>query len=1054
MKAYRIKLPFPRQIDNVSEDVSYETIQEICEGLDIHPVEIPNDNINFVNLEAINFVGNDDLINNVDYILYVDDDGFQYIYEYNSSPAIVSRNDGTVMQTHTFVLSNWYTFEVYMFRNNLSDKSLRIYAWNAHANRWIYDESALTYKLYPDYLRQFYLLSPNTTVITKNVHEKQLISEDMPDSSLCNFLWDTTLHIYYEGSDNFRDKISTALRTSYSSMPGNDSIEMKWGCNWNWSPWEDVGHTLHNNTTNKDALACLFGEKVDGVFAAWGSVMPKVWADTWDGTQHNITWDMVDDLYANVDNMGRKSWRYALFPLATQLQSATWWQGESGLNQIWTEYWVNGNNEQIQLPGVANQGFVLLLPVVDKEIEFYQKHSAYNSSGDYMISDSGNIKTVRIDSLQAWQTLWTDMTTNYNTAPTSIISYVKPSMIYKKYLSDSTRLGAVNWLNNYYDGTQIRGAMHNIGCYGYLGNADDTDLNEDAGYMAGILNYFLLDMSQATAIFTDLQDTNLKFFSDFKSYLKNINGISGFARDISIKSDNEPIVKSPIYFNLRYGIENTGSGTISADMIDWQTVEEEQTHVNINSLETDRTLYCWDITTCVNPLFDFTATMEQLQFADNRQYVNTTAWTAYQNTAYTAMASQFDTSKTQTWLSAANSMIGTGLTFLDGMNYMGTGNQYAGMATAQAVETSKGLVAQLGSGMGGAGIGTTGLSMAGSLAGGLMGCMNAALVSKNINNQRAAMLSAPTASTNLPFAASVLPATEPYFWTSYMLPNYQQTLTNYHNWWGYIHYTEMNFADLWNRIHYNYIKLDSDWNKKWITDSAVSGDNKIPATFKQLPYVELYLKRLQDGLRVHKVLSEEIYYNDAPHTKGKLWTSIDRNNLEIEYIELLNMYNLLGDYTDWIINVHRYTLIGDYSVWLIDIPETSPLLIEDVEENKYIIVEYVFSDDFTLLRTPGYTYAWHVISEGFNLVVYHQDNDTDAHISVAINGDSHTLWDLQNGWYPSQTIGNGSTWNLETKTLSIVEPQECTTNDIYRERNTWATAHTGTLTAWVYTTTT
>jgi len=1019
MRALRVKLPFSRQIDNVSEDVSYETLQEICNELKIIPEIIPNENINFVNLEAINFNASDETLDDLDYVIFEDNGGFQYVYEYNSSPTIVSRNNPTAMQTHQFVLSNWYTFEVYMFRNNLQDENLRVYAWNAHDNRWIYDNNK-TYKLYPDYLKQFYLLSPNTTIVTKNIHEKEIAEPATPDSSFSLFLWDTTMHLY---NSNIRDELSEKLRVSNPSI--DSALLMRWSVNWYWDQLHfdtSPTHTPYsNNTTKKDSI--MIGEAHSDGISIFGTTMPKDWADTYGemGGTHYITWDMIDELYSTEDSHGNKVWRYAIIPLATQLTANSNLNAgaDSGLNQIWTEYWDNNEDNTMQLPDAANQGVIVLLPVIDKEVSFYEKEIHAGSQQAAYLADSGNIKTIRVDSLMAWQNVWKDATSNYNTSPTSIVSFMRPSQIYKNYLADSVKPGVLNWMNNYSQNGTISGAMHNIGAYGLgITNADLNNsvnvINGDDFYTAGILNYFLLDLSQATTIFTDLQLTGIKFFNDFREYLQRINGISSVSSipqpiNIAVTTENEPILKSPIYFNVRYGVEKTGSGTISADMLDWELVETSSAHVNINGIETDRILYCWDITSCANPAFDFSATMEELQFSDNRQYLNSTAWTAYQSSAYTAMASQFDTHKTQTWMNAANGMIGTGLTFLDGMNHMTRGNQLAGVATLTSptfADRGIGIANEMKNA-------STGFSMAGSLAGGLIGAMNASLVSKNIDNQRAAMLAAPTASTSLPFAANVLPFTDVYFWTSYMLDPYATTLTNYHNWWGYIHYTEKFFSDLWNRIHYNYIKIDSDWNKKWITDSAINGPNRIPTTFKQLPYVELYLKRLQDGVRVHKVLNTESYYSNVyPHTIGKLWTCMDKNNLEIEFLELLNIYTLLGNYNKWY--VFMYHLNGEFNEWDINVAPKPTTELYQAEVN-WRIFTIQFSDDFK--PTVQVAAIW-VFDINTNNIYMYQQGQT---LYATDKEGQHTIQSYGN-WSSSFTTNSGTVWDLDSKTLTVAEP--------------------------------
>jgi len=959
MKAFLIKLPFPREIDNSSEDVSYETLQEICEKLNITPVEIPNDKINVVSINNINFVSDSTFIGNLDYVMYLDEDNSWYIYEYDGSPQIVNRNN-ELITTHNFVLSNWYTYEVYMYRNALNDENLMTYVWNCHANRWVYDKSKSEYPLYPDYLQQFYLTSPNTSVITKNIHQKDFANTETPDSSICNFLWNTNMD--FIGSGMISSIVGDTFRTTYNNDRNNTT--MKFGLNYNWSEYyEDTPEWhVYNQTSKKDILVYL-AQNFDTGTLSIGECLPKAWADTWDGSEHNITWDMIDDFYSVVDSNGNKSWRYAIIPIATQLTSK--YTSATNLNQILTDYWVYGQDEQIQLPGLANQGAIILLPVIDAEVEFYEKQVSFNTStspNPLQIQDTGNIKVLRVDTLAAWQAVWADISTNYNAQPNSIITYLKPSQIYKKYISESYADGSVNWLNNYFNGTEITGGMHNIGPMALGDEAGSKPspitIERETFYYASILNYFLLDLSQASKVFTDLQNSDIKFFKDFKDYLDRINGkgvYAGVIKDLSIKYQNEPLIKQPIYFNVRYGIKTGSEGVLYPDMIDWEHLWDSSysNGIDINSVNTDRTIYCWDLTNNVNPLFDFSATWEPLQFSDDRQYINSTAWTAYQSSAYTAMASQFNTQAGQTTNNMANSLIGTGLTFFDGMNEMRKGNNAAEIAKNTMLgkgKVLKGTGDLIGSAI------TAGFNVA-----------NQELTLRNINNQRAAMLASPANSgTNLPFSANVLPASIPAFWTSYMVDSYANTLSFYHQANGYIHYTNKYFHELENRVHFNYIKLDTSYNKKIITRAMRNTSGAYyPAIFNQLPFIEIFLAKLQQGLRVHHVLNEFRFYDNVPHQLGQLWHMDDLDNIEKDFIPLLNDFELLGDYTDWhiIIPNYDYRLVGDYTDWELTVPNYDYLLQGDFSDIELIVSSYDYhlEGDFSEMDLTIQDYSYYIL---------------------------------------------------------------------------------------------
>jgi len=210
------------------------------------------------------------------------------------------------------------------------------------------------------------------------------------------------------------------------------------------------------------------------------------------------------------------------------------------------------------------------------------------------------------------------------------VSFLKPSQLYKKYLSETSLANGVNWLNNYSpDGKQILGAMHNIGAMGKItGSAyltSNFDIHNTNFYGAGLLNYFLLDLSKSTQILTDIQKNDVLFFTEMRSPLDRING-KGNEFDFSTTTKNEPLIKQPIYFNVRYGIKTGSEGVIYPDMINWETLYTNGSNgININMVPTDRTIYCWDLTNNANPLFDFSATFEPLQFSDDRMYIESEA---------------------------------------------------------------------------------------------------------------------------------------------------------------------------------------------------------------------------------------------------------------------------------------------------------------------------------------------------------------------------------------------------------------------------------------------
>jgi hypothetical protein len=74
-------------------------------------------------------------------------------------------------------------------------------------------------------------------------------------------------------------------------------------------------------------------------------------------------------------------------------------------------------------------------------------------------------------------------------------------------------------------------------------------------------------MTKATleSAFTELEDKNLMFFEEFNTMLNNANSES---YGCPVTEANEPLLKSPLYFNFQYYMANDGDGTITADMLD------------------------------------------------------------------------------------------------------------------------------------------------------------------------------------------------------------------------------------------------------------------------------------------------------------------------------------------------------------------------------------------------------------------------------------------------------------------------------------------------------
>jgi len=136
----------------------------------------------------------------------------------------------------------------------------------------------------------------------------------------------------------------------------------------------------------------------------------------------------------------------------------------------------------------------------------------------------------------------------------------------------------------------------------------------------------------------------------------------------------------------------------------------------------------------------------------------------------------------------------------------------------------------------------------------------------------------------------------------------------------------------------------------------------------------------------------------------------------------------------------EYKLDGDYSEWDIVLIPTIQKNIYDVVENDQI-EQITFSDDFEALSTQPQVLMWFD-----NGILYISDNGSERIVvyATASGVEDTVIWDTNNGFWDNHTWSDGTSWDFDTKTLTLTYPKIVTSNNITN------TDYTGTAIANVY----
>jgi len=904
------ELPFYRWFGVDKEDLPFEHIEEIftTTGTEWKEIDKANFNIVIQDSQTLLIIADSEWTNKNDYIkVYNEDNGDTLYYHFFNIERVINM-DGKIIYQITFTLDTWFTYEIYMYKNCIEGNSMT-YAWNGHADRFLVDTEGLRYI---DYVKQPYLTSPNTSLVVKTQITEDVAMSDEPNSSIVpitlldNWIQGQATNYPLSSTDFYDQALVTETAEPYI-------LNLK-------KPW----NLLRGEATSKLEFidtpyeAVMYWDQYDGSdlsTSANGAIQYVSYVD-W----ANMTWDEFDKIFLSSDE---KTYKYMIVQVKPTSYLSRQVLGKNVTdinlyNQISSQYVSNGSVADLSI----GDQYYMLVPVFNKVITTWECSDivgeqsyippVYILQTYYINKVEKNVDLETILNRQL-TTNWT----NYGDVVGTIRTTYKPSQM-AKLLTNANSDTYNGWLNQ----TIINGELvPSISKFmpdivSYDATAGSTYANALAWYKneanksAGreYLFFLLQKGSSGIDVLSKLEDTEITYFKNTKQMLLNIN--DAVVRTVA---ENDPIIHQPLYENIQMPFQKSGAGTLTSDMLDFTTLygkpkwyESDPSspyydpdhptwrgwHLNPatktgtisvlqGSAELDYPTFRWDIESCRNTSFLFSPCREELVWSDNRTYSTDSGYTAYVSSKYTSAGAAYESaSKSGTIQQGANSLLGAGLTFVDPTAYMkGT----TGMIKAGV----KGL--------------TKLTSAATQMSAGESNV-------RTIDSQRAAMLDPVSGGNIPPFCYDILPENvDVKYLTSTLTQGSIDAIHMYYTAYGYILNRGQRFEDYENRIHFNYIKMDSYINKPNLVEDALSNKAEIvPELFAKYEYVETFLKRLWDGIRVHHCL--ETRFNDV-HELGKPWRMDDEFNLE----------NSIYDVEDEIIGDDAWEVQWSYSTKAINL---------------------------------------------------------------------------------------------------------------------------------------